>query len=77
MIITNDNTLTLVSVYTPATRTKEKRDFYKRLTKWTKEIKGDKILGGDWNMTLDQKDQKIGTYKKEKNKPLHTFKRET
>jgi exonuclease III len=73
-IITNNNALILVSVYAPAARTKEKHNFYKRLTEWTKEIKGDKVLGGDWNMTLDQKDQKIGTYKKEKNKLLHTFK---
>jgi hypothetical protein len=45
-------------VYTPTSGRETKSTFYKQLTKWTKGIEGDKVLGGDWNMTLDVKDQK-------------------
>jgi exonuclease III len=75
-ITTNETPLTIISVYAPAQGTKEKQVFYAQLTEWTKTIQGEKLIGGDWNMTLDQSDQKMGKYKKDKNIPLHTFHKE-
>lgn len=44
---TANSTLTLISVYAPASEKKEKSTFYSRLTEWTKTLQGEVLLGGD------------------------------
>lgn len=48
----------------------EKREFYLQLTTWAEKLEGELLMGGDWNMTIGQKDQKLKRFNVNKNKPL-------
>jgi exonuclease III len=58
-------------VYTPVSDSGKKAHFYNKLTEWAKNLKGEILLGGDWNMTICQKDQRLKRYNRRKNLPLH------
>ena len=72
-VITSEGDINIINVYAPAGNKDKKAHYYEKLTEWAQDLKGDLLLGGDWNMTLRQMDQKIKKYNKGKNIPLHNL----